>query len=72
MFTGLIEALGKVTAVRKMAAGMVLSIDVGVIIQTNHKRDACATLVGDSINVNGVCLTVSKLSGSTADCRSGR
>jgi riboflavin synthase len=59
MFTGLIEALGKVAAVRKTAAGMMLSIDVGQISKTAKN--------GDSINVNGVCLTVSKFSGSTAD-----
>lgn len=59
MFTGLIEALGKVKAVRKTAAGTMLSIDIGQI--SNSAKN------GDSINVNGVCLTVSKLSGSIAD-----
>jgi riboflavin synthase len=59
MFTGLIEALGKVQAVRTMAAGMVLCVDIGAIAQTAR--------IGDSINLNGACLTVSRLSGTTAD-----
>jgi riboflavin synthase len=59
MFTGLIEAAGKVTAVRKTAGGMALSVDFGAIAQTAK--------IGDSICINGVCLTASKLSGSKAD-----
>ena len=59
MFTGLIETQGKVRAVHKTAAGEVLSVDLGQVAQS--------VKVGDSINVNGVCLTVCKLSGSVAD-----
>jgi riboflavin synthase len=59
MFTGLIENLGKVTAVRKTAAGMGLVVDIGAT--------AAGAKIGDSIAVNGVCLTVSKISGTSAE-----
>jgi riboflavin synthase len=59
MFTGIIETLGKVKAVRKTAAGMTLSVELGNFAQTSK--------IGDSISVNGVCLTISKLSGTAAD-----
>lgn len=59
MFTGLIENLGKVSAVRKTAAGMGLVVDIGAM--------AAEAKVGDSIAVSGVCLTVSKISGAAAE-----
>lgn len=59
MFTGLIENLGKVTAVRKTAAGMALVVDLGAT--------ADGAKIGDSIAVNGVCLTVSKISGTAGE-----
>jgi riboflavin synthase len=59
MFTGLIENLGKVTAVRKTAAGMGLVVDIGAM--------AAGAKIGDSISVSGVCLTVAKISGTVAE-----
>jgi riboflavin synthase len=59
MFTGLIENLGKVTAVQKAAAGMELVVDIGVT--------AAEVKIGDSIDVSGVCLTVAKISGRAVD-----
>jgi len=59
MFTGLIEKLGKVTAVRKTAAGMGLVVDIGAM--------AAGAKNGDSISVSGVCLTVAKISGAAAE-----
>jgi riboflavin synthase len=59
MFTGLIEMLGKVTAVRKTAAGMGLVVDIGAM--------AAGAKIGDSIAVSGVCLTVAKISGRAAE-----
>lgn len=51
MFTGIIEAVGQVRALSKSGADMVLTIAVG-------KLDMSDVQLGDSIAVNGVCLTV--------------
>jgi riboflavin synthase len=53
MFTGLIEALCIVKSVRYIADAMQLTIDLS--------RLADETKVGDSIAVNGVCLTIAQL-----------
>ncbi|MBI4653618.1 MAG: riboflavin synthase [Nitrospirae bacterium] len=54
MFTGLIEVLGTITSIRNTGVGIKLCIipDYKVELQT-----------GESISVNGVCLTVSELPG---------
>jgi len=59
MFTGLIEAVCVVKSVRRTGSTMILSVDLGSL------ADDCK--IGDSIAVNGVCLTITKLNGSTAD-----
>ena len=56
MFTGLIEAVCKVKSVRRSGGAMLLAIDLG------NLADECK--VGDSIAVNGVCLTITRLEGS--------
>jgi riboflavin synthase len=58
MFTGLIEAVCKVKSVRRSDREMFLTIDLGKL------SDDCKT--GDSIAVNGVCLTITRLEGSAA------
>ncbi len=58
MFTGLIEAVRTVTSVRQTAGAMQLTVDLG--------RLADETKIGDSIAVNGVCLTVAALNGKSA------
>jgi riboflavin synthase len=58
MFTGLIEAVCAVKWVRPHAGGLSLAVDLG------HLAEPCA--VGDSIAVNGGCLTVAGLKGSLA------
>lgn len=50
MFTGIIEEMGAVTAVEKTLAGMKLSILASTIMDDLR--------VGDSVSVNGACLTV--------------
>lgn len=50
MFTGIIEGTGQVEAVQKTSAGIALSITVS--------RSAEVLKIGDSIAVNGCCLTV--------------
>ena len=61
MFTGLIEAICKVTSVQPAAGlpkGGLLTIDLG-----NLAADA---RVGDSIAINGACLTIARLNGTLA------
>ena len=57
MFTGIIEEKGKITGVRKGAKSSVLTIE-GSVIFSDLK-------LGDSVAVNGVCLTASSISGKT-------
>jgi len=55
MFTGIIEALGKIESVRASGQDLSLSISTGGL-------DLGDVRLGDSIAVNGVCLTVVTLS----------
>ncbi len=54
MFTGLIEEVGKVKGITRKADGLTVSIEAGNILDDIK--------IGDSIAVNGVCLTVVSLS----------
>ncbi|MCR5519956.1 MAG: riboflavin synthase [Bacteroidales bacterium] len=54
MFTGIIEEIGRVKAIRRSPDGIVLSISASKVTE--------GTSVGDSIAVNGVCLTVTSCS----------
>ena len=54
MFTGIIEALGRIEQITSRGKDLVLSIDTG-------KMDLSDVKLGDSIAVNGVCLTVISL-----------
>jgi len=51
MFTGIVEAVGRIAKATPSKAGLRLAIDPGVMELTDVK-------LGDSIAVNGVCLTV--------------
>lgn len=55
MFTGIVEALGRLSSLKKSSDGMVAGIDTGDLDMSDVKS-------GDSIAVNGVCLTVTSLS----------
>ena len=55
MFTGIVETIGLVKTARGGAGQMVVSVDLG--------KAAEGVKVGESIAVNGVCLTVSRLGG---------
>ena len=52
MFTGIIQAVGKVESLEKLQGDVRLAIDIGGLKTTLE--------VGDSIAVNGVCLTVAE------------
>jgi riboflavin synthase len=58
MFTGLIETTCKVKSARPSADGLLLRIDLGQIAGDSRP--------GDSIAVNGVCLTIVRLEGTLA------
>lgn len=53
MFTGIVEELGKIKAVQKGEKSSVLTIEASKILEN--------TQLGDSIAVNGVCLTVTAM-----------
>ena len=55
MFTGIIEAIGSITAAEQRGGDLRLSIDTGAL-------DLSDVQLGDSIAVNGVCLTAVELS----------
>jgi len=58
MFTGLVEAICRVESERLSGSGVLLEVDLG--------RLAAGSNIGDSIAVNGVCLTIAQLRGSVA------
>jgi riboflavin synthase len=55
MFTGIIEGMGTISSVRPSGQGSRLAVVAGF--------DLAGTKIGDSIAVNGACLTVVSLSG---------
>jgi riboflavin synthase len=57
MFTGLVAELGKVTAIEKSETSAVFTIDAQQLIGQ--------IALGDSVAVNGVCLTATIVSGTT-------
>ena len=58
MFTGLIEAVCTVMSVRRSESTMLLSVDLGELADDGR--------IGDSIAINGVCLTIARLEGGIA------
>jgi riboflavin synthase len=60
MFTGIIEAVGSVRGVKPAQSGLRVTIDAGAL-------DLAEVKVGDSIAVNGVCLTVTALAARRFD-----
>ena len=62
MFTGIVEELGRVASIRHEGPSAVLNIEAPYVLSDAH--------IGDSIAVNGVCLTVTSIKGSvfSADC----
>ncbi len=59
MFTGLIEAVCTIKTVRKNADGLLLTVDLGKLAQQ--------VKIGDSVAINGVCLTATSLKANLAD-----
>ncbi|RIX53437.1 riboflavin synthase [Paenibacillus nanensis] len=57
MFTGLVEEIGQIKSVVKQGEAMVMTIGAGIVTQD--------VKLGDSISVNGVCLTVTSFDRSS-------
>lgn len=55
MFTGIVEEVGEITGLRQTATSAVLGVRASTVLG--------GTKLGDSIAVNGVCLTVVRLTG---------
>ncbi len=72
MFTGIVEAQGKLLAVEKTSAGFRLRADLSTLPEHSSANPKAGTRnpepvnLGDSIAVSGPCLTVSALEGSVA------
>ena len=60
MFTGIIEGMGTLAAMRASGTGRVLTVEADFDLQ--------GTRIGDSIAVNGACLTAVTLSGRRFTC----
>jgi riboflavin synthase len=60
MFTGIIETVGSVREVKPAVSGLRVTIDAGAL-------DLADIKIGDSIAVNGVCLTVTGLTAKRLD-----
>ena len=60
MFTGIVTSIGKITTAAPRDGGVRLTIDAGML-------DLSDVAVGESIAVNGVCLTVIALHGDRFD-----
>ena len=60
MFTGIVTSIGTITTAEARDQGLRLTIDAGML-------DLSDVAVGDSIAVNGVCLTVIALHGDRFD-----
>ena len=60
MFTGIIETTGRTEALRRTSSGMALTVSAPEI--------AASLKPGDSIAVNGVCLTAVQSSGNAFEC----
>ena len=58
MFTGIIQAVCTVKTAKSASDGMVLEVDLGELYRQ--------VKIGDSVAINGVCLTVSKIASQTA------
>jgi riboflavin synthase len=57
MFTGLVEGIGKIVSLQPCRGGLLAEISASFSLKDTH--------VGDSIAVDGVCLTVTEIRGSS-------
>ncbi len=60
MFTGIVQMVGRIASAAAQADGLRLSVDTGL-----NDVDVGDVAVGDSVAVNGCCLTVVEIHGAT-------
>jgi len=60
MFTGIVQAVGRIAATERRGDGLRIAVDIGV-------DESADVAIGDSIAINGCCLTVVGINGSTLD-----
>ena len=60
MFTGIIEAVGRITEARARSGGLRLAVDAGAL-------DLSDVAIGDSVALNGCCLTVVERDATTLE-----
>ena len=58
MFTGIVQAVGRIAATERKGDGLTIALDIGM-------RDVADVAIGDSIAFNGCCLTIVEVNGST-------
>ena len=58
MFTGIVQAVGRIAATEPKGDGLRIAVDIGI-------RDVADVGLGDSIAINGCCLTIVEINGST-------
>jgi riboflavin synthase len=58
MFTGIVQAVGRIADAEPKGDGLRIAVDIGI-------RDVADVAVGDSIAINGCCLTIAEINGAT-------
>jgi riboflavin synthase len=58
MFTGIVQAVARIAATEAKGDGLRIAVDIGL-------RDVADVAVGDSIAINGCCLTIVEINAST-------
>ena len=69
MFTGLIEACGNVTSLQPEGPGVRVTVEVPATMTDDDKREEIQ--VGDSVAINGCCLTVIEIVGNRWSFQAG-
>ena len=57
MFTGIVQAVGRIAAAEVKGDGLRIAVDIGI-------HDVADVAPGDSIAINGCCLTIVEINGS--------
>jgi riboflavin synthase len=60
MFTGIVQAVGRIADAEPKGDGLRIAVDIGI-------QEIADVAIGDSIAINGCCLTVVEINGSTLD-----
>lgn len=58
MFTGIVQGVGRIVHVAPQGDGLRIAVDIGI-------RDIADVALGDSVAVDGCCLTIVEINGST-------